>query len=103
MKPDLFGELLEGVKQGGEYLRGKRKPSRAFQFQPVNIRRMRKKANLSQERLADLLGISVGTLRNWGQGRRETDGPAQRLLQVAEYNFDVVMKAIHPEPLVKAK
>src|SRR4029453_18947216 len=97
MKPDLFADLLEGVKQGGEYLRGKRKPSRVFRFRPVDIRGMRRKANLSQERFADLLGISAGTLRNWEQGRREPDGPAQRLLQVAKHDLGVVLEAIHPE------
>ena len=97
MKPDLFADLLEGVKQGGEYLQGRRKPSRVFRFQPVDIRRMRKQAKLSQERFAEVLGISPATLRNWEQGRREPEGPAQRLLQVARHNLGVVLEAIHPE------
>jgi putative transcriptional regulator len=97
MKPDLFADLLEGVKQGGEYLQGKRRPSRMFRFQPVDIRRMRKQAKLSQERFAEVLGISPATLRNWEQGRREPEGPAQRLLQVARHNLSVVLEAIHPE------
>jgi len=97
MKRDLFAQLLAGVRQGGQYLKGKRKPSRGFRFEPLNIRRMRRTAKLSQEKFADLLGISVGTLRNWEQGRREPDGPAQRLLQVARHNLRVVLEAIHPE------
>ena len=103
MKPDLFAGLLEGVQQGGEYLRGKRKPARVFRFRPVDIRGMRRRARLSQERFADLLGISAGTLRNWEQGRRKPDGPAQRLLQVAKHNLRVVLEAIHPELTAGAK
>src|SRR5262245_47972909 len=97
MRPDLFADCLAGVKQGAEYLQGTRKPSRVFRFQPVDIRRMRKQAKLSQERFADILGISPATLRNWEQGRREPEGPAQRLLQVARNNPGVVLEAIHPE------
>ena len=35
MKKKLFEELLEGVKQGCEYLRGKRKPSRVLKVYSV--------------------------------------------------------------------
>jgi putative transcriptional regulator len=97
MKPDLLADLLEGVKQGREYLQGRRKPARVFRFQPVDLRRMRKQAKLSQDRFAELLGISPATLRNWEQGRREPEGPARRLLQVARHNLRVVLEAIHPE------
>ncbi len=30
-----------------------------------------------------MIGVSVGTLRNWEQGRRVPDGPALALLKVA--------------------
>lgn len=32
MKEELFDQLLESVKEGGEILRGERKPSRIFRF-----------------------------------------------------------------------
>ena len=38
---------------------------------------------LTQERFADALGISVHTLRNWEQGRRNPEGPALALLRIA--------------------
>ena len=37
MKEDLFNELIASVKEGGEILRGKRKPSREFIFEPIDI------------------------------------------------------------------
>lgn len=55
-----------------------------------NVTQVRHGLNLSQNEFAELLGISVGTLRNWEQKRREPDGPAQTLLGVA---------ALHPEVL----
>jgi len=50
----------------------------------------RSKAGLSQERFAELLGISPRTLRDWEQGRRNPSGAAKTLLLIA---------AKHPEVL----
>jgi putative transcriptional regulator len=94
MKKELFDELLESVRQGGEILRGERKPSRVFQFEEPDIRSLREKHGLSQSRFAAMMGISVGTLRNWEQGRRRPEGSARVLLRVVEKHpeavFDVV-------------
>jgi len=37
---------------------------------------------VSQARFAIALGISVGTLQNWEQGRRQPEGPARALLRL---------------------
>lgn len=37
---------------------------------------------MSQSRFAEALGISVDTLQNWEQGRRQPDGPAKALLRL---------------------
>lgn len=97
MKEELFQEMLEGVKQGGEYLKGKRKPSRVFHYAAPDVKAIRECNNLSQEGFASLLGISTGTLRNWEQGRRHPEGPAMRLLQVAAYDLNTVRKALKSE------
>ena len=95
MKEDLFNELIASVKEGGEILRGKRKPSREFIFEPIDVQSIRKKYGLSQDKFAQLLGISVGTLRNWEQGRRKPEGPARVLLRVAEKHPNAVLDAVH--------
>jgi putative transcriptional regulator len=38
---------------------------------------------LSQQAFATFMGVSVATLRNWEQGRREPHGPARSLLLIA--------------------
>ena len=44
---------------------------------------LRRFVGLTQARFATAMGISVHTLRNWEQGRRQPDGPAIALLRIA--------------------
>lgn len=76
MKKELFDELLESVREGGAILRGEREPSRRFTFEEPDVRDLREKHGLSQPKFAAMMGISVGTLRNWEQGRRKPEGRA---------------------------
>jgi putative transcriptional regulator len=48
---------------------------------------------LSQEGFASFMGVSVATLRNWEQGRREPHGSARSLLLVAKNTPDAFSKA----------
>jgi putative transcriptional regulator len=38
---------------------------------------------MTQRSFSDALGISIHTLRNWEQGRRNPEGPALALLRIA--------------------
>jgi len=96
MREELFNELVASVREGGAILRGEAKPSRVFAVDGPNIKRIRANYQLSQGQFAALLGISVGTLRNWEQGRRTPDGPARVLLQVAAKHPDAVWDVVRP-------
>jgi putative transcriptional regulator len=93
MKDELFNELVESVKEGGAYLRGEAEPAEVHFAAEPDPREIRARMGLTQEEFAGVLCISVKTLRNWEQGRREPSGPAMRLLQIA---------AKHPEVLIEA-
>lgn len=101
MRDDMFNELVESVREGGAILRGEKAPSRSFAVESLDIKRIRKSFGLTQNQFSSLLGISIGTLRNWEQGRRSPEGPARVLLQVAakhpEAVWDVVRQAIQQE------
>jgi putative transcriptional regulator len=43
----------------------------------------RQRTGLSQARFAELLGVSVRTLQEWEQGRRQPSGAARTLFKVA--------------------
>ena len=64
MKHELFNELVASVREGGAILRSEVEPSRTFVVDGPNIKRLRARYQLSQEKFAALFGISVGTLRN---------------------------------------
>ncbi len=94
MKKEDFDILLESIKQAGEIKRGKLKPGRVFQYDPMDIKSLRKKLHLSQSQFALLIGVSVNTLQNWEQGRREPRGPAKALLRVASKHPEAVLEAL---------
>jgi len=98
MKKALFEELLESVREGAEVLRGGRKPSRTSVVGEPDVRRVRDEFGLSQTKFAALMGISVGTLRNWEQGRRVPEGSARVLLRVVARHPEAVLDVVAEEP-----
>ena len=48
-----------------------------------DVAALRRFVGLSQSQFAQAMGISVHTLRNWEQGRRQPEGPAIGLLRIA--------------------
>ncbi len=53
---------------------------------------LRRFVGLTQGRFAEALGISVHTLRNWEQGRRNPEGPALALLRIAARHPRVLLE-----------
>lgn len=48
-----------------------------------DVAALRRFVGLTQARFAEAMGISVHTLRNWEQDRRQPEGPAIALLRIA--------------------
>jgi len=48
---------------------------------------------LSQDKFADMPGVSVGTLRGWEQGRRKPNRAAEVLRRGAAKNPNIVWEA----------
>ncbi len=95
MDKTMFDELIESVKEMDQIIKGKKKPSRKFTFAPLDVKAIRKKTGLSQQRFAIIMGVSVRTLQNWEQGHRTPQGAAVSLLRIMDKNPEAAMKAIH--------
>jgi putative transcriptional regulator len=94
MKKAQFEELMAAVREGGAILRGEKKPSRMFLISEPDVRQVREGFGLSQVKFAALMGISVGTLRNWEQGRRKPEGSARVLLRVVAKHPEAVLDSV---------
>jgi len=95
MKNSAFAELVSSVREAGHIRRGSLKPRRVTTFRPADVKAVRAKLKASQSEFALLIGVSVATLRNWEQGRRNPDGPALALLRVAARDPQAVVAALH--------
>ena len=94
MREHGFDKLVASVKQAGAIKRGTLKPGRMIQFAPTDIKSIRKKLDKSQSEFALMIGVSVSTLQNWEQGRRQPEGPARALLKVASESPEAVARAL---------
>ena len=77
-----FERLLSSVKEAKDIMQGKKEPSRRFYIDEPNAKEIRQKLHLTQNQFASLMNISIHTLRNWEQGRRNPEGPAKVLLNI---------------------
>ncbi len=95
MKPKMFEELLQSVREGGAILRGERRASRQFEIGSSGVRAIRERTSLSQSEFALLIGVSVKTIQNWEQARRQPTGPAAALLRIIAHEPRLAVQAIH--------
>ena len=94
MNRELFEDLKKSINEAGKIRRGRAKASRAYKYNAVDIRKLRKSVKVSQSEFARMIGVSVDTVQNWEQGRRTPRGPAMALLRVFEENPKVVVSAL---------
>ena len=78
-KRDIGAELLRSVREMKARKRG-----RVTKVTVTWVVEVRTKTGLSQTEFAKLLGVSVRTLQDWEQGRRQPSGAAKSLLKIAE-------------------
>jgi putative transcriptional regulator len=60
----------------------------------LEVRALRRRAQLTQQEFAARLGVPVETIRNWEQGKRAPRGPARALLAVIAHAPDTVFAAL---------
>jgi putative transcriptional regulator len=105
-KRDIGKEIIQGLEEIKAWQRGDtRLKTFAVELPRASeVPDIRKSLGLSQPEFARFMGVSVATLRNWEQVRREPQGPARSLLLVAKKQPEAVIKAFKAaEPVGKMK
>jgi len=84
-KRNIGKEIIAGLEELKAWRRGEVKLKTHVVEMPTaaDVPAIRKELGLSQPEFAGFMGVSLGTLRNWEQARREPHGPARALLLVA--------------------
>ena len=80
-------EILQGIRDIKAGRVGRRYTAGSYP-----IVRARERSGLTQAKFAALLGVSVRTLQDWEQGRREPNAAAKTLIKVAELHPEILRK-----------
>jgi len=88
-----FGEeLIKSMTEAVAHAEGKVDGYRVHH--PIDPREVRKTAQLTQEQMAPLLGMSVSGYRKWEQKQRTVSGPAEVLLMVMAREPEAFRRAV---------
>jgi putative transcriptional regulator len=114
-----FGDLLiEALMEARAVARGDAEPARrvrrpmtarSAEVQPPNaygaerIQQIRERMGLSQAVFARVLNASSDTVKAWEQGKRQPDGMALTLLEIAERHPKVLLERVRPKPAKRTR
>lgn len=95
MEQTLFEDLVQSLKEAKAIAHGKAPASRRITVTPPDVKAIREQIGLSQNEFARLMRVSVKTLQNWEQHRRNPSGPAAALLKIVVTAPDLALKTLH--------
>ncbi|HEV7516918.1 MAG TPA: helix-turn-helix domain-containing protein [Thermoanaerobaculia bacterium] len=92
----LGSELVEALQEVAAHVRGEIElPMRVAQVpDTVDVTTIRQHLHLSQRQFAARFGLTLSTVRDWEQGRRQPDRSARILLRVIEREGEAVVRAL---------
>ena len=96
--------LIASLKEAVAYKNGDKTKGRSFyyySYAPEEIAEIRKKYNLTQKRLAEVLDVSSRTVEAWETGVNSPSGPATRLLNLLEVDTENIIMEMVQEQIRK--
>jgi putative transcriptional regulator len=91
---DVSQEILVGIREIKAYKAGEIDLRTRELKEPSSPKAIRMRLKLSQSAFAGLMGVSLRTVQDWEQGRREPGGPAKSLLRIAEQHPEVFVELV---------
>ena len=95
MEKELFDDLLQSLKEAKAISKGTAKASRRTVVAMTDVKAVRENVGLTQSEFAKLMRVSIKTLQNWEQKRRQPTGPASALLTIVSAAPEVALKSLH--------
>ena len=87
--------IIKSAKQALAFAEGKKDHGCAVHIpEEINVRRIRKKLNLSQKAFAEYFGVNLRTVQDWEQGRRIPSGASRNFLFVIDREPEAVRRAL---------
>ena len=91
-----FDKIRVGLDDARAYLEGNRSGFvvHDIEVSDPDVVAIRRRTGLSQPAFARSIGIPLGTLKNWEQGRRRPEGPARVLLALIAKRPSIVQEEL---------
>ncbi len=90
MRPDGASRIGQPLRPAAETVNG----ARILPPDQVDVRSIRRRLGLTQERFAARFGFSARTVQQWEQGRRRPEGAARLLLKLIDRAPEAVCRVL---------
>jgi putative transcriptional regulator len=87
-------DLVQGMQEAATFVEGKKVGARVHVVEVPDVRAIRQRLHMSQQRFAETYRIPLPTLKNWEQGRRSPDAPAAAYLQAIARQPKAIKEAL---------
>ena len=90
-----YTEIAAGLEDAISHAKGDKSRARIHRPEAIDVKAIREKTGMSQQRFCATFGISLGSLRHWEQGLRVPRGTARVLLKIVDNNPKAVINVIN--------
>jgi len=97
---EIGESMIKGMEEALAFAKGKKDHGCVVHIpEEINVRRIRKKLNMSQSGFANYFGIPIKTIQDWEQGRRVPSGASKNFLFVIDQEPEAVRRALTTTPV----
>ncbi len=89
-----FESIKKGLEEAIAWERGEKTGAHVRTYSAMDVARIRKKTHMTQKEFSESFSIPLSTLRQWEQGQRVPQGPAQALLKIIDRNAKAALDAL---------
>ncbi len=92
---DLYNDVMGALEEAVAYAKGQETGAIVHEVEPLDIKAIRQKVDMTQEEFAKAVGVKLPTLRHWEQGDRKPTGPARVLLNLLSREPNTILRLLH--------